>query len=147
MTTTTNDLNKIDDIVKVLNSGVEFYEDALKKVDSPNVKSVFSKMISLKRAAVVKLQPLVVKQTGEIEDGSSFAVDARKLYTDLKGKITSDDHTYVDQLEEVEDKTLEAFRAAIEENDSISVKETLSLLLTQAKAQHDEIKTLQEMTA
>lgn len=147
MTATTDNLEKIDDIVKVLNGGIEFYEDAIKKVDSPQVKSVFDKMITVRRNAVDKLQPLVVRQTGDIEDGSSIIVDIRKMYTDLKGKITGDDHTYVEQLEEVEDKTLEVIREAIEANDAISVKETLRLLLSQAKAHHDEMKALQEITA
>ena len=147
MTTTTNNVEKIDEIVKVLNGGIEFYEDAIKKVDSEHVRSIFSKMILFRRNAVHKLQPLVVKQTGDVEDSSSLLVSIRQMYTDIKAKITDDDHTYVDQLEEVEDKTLEVIRDALDENNTISVKETLMSLLSKAKVLHDEMKSLQELTA
>lgn len=147
MTTTTNDLHHIDDIVKVLNSGVIFYRDAIKKVRSPHAKAVFTEMIKFRREALYKLQPLVVQQTGDIESSLSLAVSIRKKYTEIIGKITGEDHTYIAQLEEVEDKTLEVFREALKENDDPSVKQTLTALLKQAKAVHDEMKALQDATA
>ena len=147
MTNTSENLEKIDDIVKVLNGGIEFYEDAIKKVESPRVRSVFTQMIKFRREALYKLQPLVIKQTGEIESSSSLVVSIRKMYTDLIGKITGDDHTFVAQLEEVEDKTLEVIREAFEANHDPAVKQTLTMLLSKAKAVHDEMKILQDVTA
>lgn len=147
MTTTTNELNHIDDIVKVLNGGVVFYRDAIKKVRSPHAKAVFTDMIKFRRDALYKLQPLVVEQTGDIESSLSLAVSIRKKYTEIIGKITGDDHTYIAQLEEVEDKTLDVIREALKENDDPSVKQTLTALLAQAKVVHDQMKTLQDVTA
>ena len=142
-----NHIEKVADIIKVLNGGIKFYEEALNKVDAQSIKVVFGRMIVQKRSAVAKLQPYAIAETGEVEKDSSMAVDVRKTYTKLLSAVSSDsDHTYVSQLEEVEDKTLEVIREALEEQ-PVAVKQVLLGVLSDAKLAHGEMRSLEKMTS
>ncbi|KXI27876.1 ferritin-like domain-containing protein [Paraglaciecola hydrolytica] len=143
-----NHIEKVADIIKVLNGGIKFYEEALNKVDAQSIKVVFGRMIVQKRSAVAKLQPYAIAETGEVEKDSSMAVDVRKTYTKLLSAVSSDsDHTYVSQLEEVEDKTLEVIREALEEEQPVAVKQVLLGVLSDAKLAHGEMRSLEKMTS
>lgn len=147
MTNQVSQVDKVADIIKVLNGGISFYQEASEKVESHGVKSVFGRMISAKRNAIAKLQPYAIAEKGEVETDSSMAVDMRKMYTKVLGAVTDTDHTYVDQLEEVEDKTLEVIREALEEDQPTPVNKALLEVLDDANSTHDEMKALQETTA
>ncbi|MDP5028972.1 MAG: PA2169 family four-helix-bundle protein [Paraglaciecola sp.] len=141
-------VEKVTDIIKVLNGGISFYEEALEKVDSQSLKTMFGRLILQKRHAVAMLQPFAIEEQGEVEKDTAITIDIRKLYTKLLGAMSSDtDHTYVEQLEEVEDKTLEVIRDALEHEQPLAVKQLLLGVLKDAKMSHDEMKTLQELTS
>jgi uncharacterized protein (TIGR02284 family) len=135
----------VSDIIKVLQGGIEFYEDALTKVHSPKVKVIFTRMIDEKNLAISQLQPLVIAEEGEPETGTSWAVDIRQMYTNTLNIFTSDDdETYVEQLEEVEDKVLEVVNKALEETQSANLVQALSGIKIKMMACHDQMKALQE---
>ena len=143
-----NKVEKVADIIKVLNGGISFYEEGLEKVKSQSLKTMFGRMIVQKRQAVATLQPYAIEETGEVEKDSSVAVSVRKTYTKLISALSSDaDHTYVAQLEEVEDKTLDVIRDALKEDQPVAVNQTLLGVLSDAKVAHSEMKSLQEMTS
>jgi uncharacterized protein (TIGR02284 family) len=143
-----NKVEKVTDIIKVLNGGISFYEEAVDKVKSQSLKTMFGRLILQKRHAVAKLQPYAIEEQGEVEKDSSIAVSIRKTYTKLLSGITSDaDHTYVEQLEEVEDKTLEVIREALEREQPVAVNQVLLGVLSDAKIAHSEMKSLQELTS
>ena len=81
------------------------------KVEDPAIGALFQRMIDARKVSVERLQPYAINEKGEREDGSSFAVEARRAYTALLTTFTShNDSTYVKELEEVEDKTLEEIK-------------------------------------
>ncbi len=140
-------VEKVTDVIQVMKSGIEFYKDALKEVKSEAIKGAFSKMIMNKESAVELLQPLAVAEQGEREDGGSVAVGSRKLYTKFVSMLSSDeDHTYVKQLEEVEDKVLEVLDDALSEDQPEHALATLRKVRVSAQQMHDEMKTLQKVT-
>jgi len=97
-----------------MNSGIDFYEKAQDKVQDPSVSALFQRMIDARKVSVESLQPYAINQQGAREDGSSFAVEARRAFTALLSTFTSDnDQTYIKELEEVEDKTLEEIKTAL----------------------------------
>lgn len=135
-------------IIKVLNGGIEFYSNAIKKVNSPEVKNVFSAMIREKQAAAAKLQPFAVAKQGKYESDNSVAVDTRNIYTRLISTFSSDsDHTFVSQLEEVEDKTLDVTRDALDEDQPGDCRLVLNALMTDMQQCHDQMKALQKTTS
>lgn len=148
MTQPVKQVEQVADIIKVLKGGIDFYEDARRKVQSHGIKTVFGRMVQSKRDAIEKLQPFAIAEQGEKETGTSFAVDARKMYTKLLSAISSDsDHTFVDQLEEVEDKTLEVIKDALEEDQPTACNQALLDVLADAQYTHSQMKTLQETTS
>ena len=143
-----NHIEKVSSIIKVLNGGIEFYSDAIKKVDSQSVKAVFEKMISDKQAAIITLQPFAVAEQGEYEDDNAMSVDIRNMYTSVISSLTSNsDHTYVSQLEEVEDKILAVLRDALKEDQPAACTMALNGVLTDMKRNHDQMRALQKSTA
>lgn len=143
---TTHEVSKISDIIRAMRSGVSFYEDALEKVDDVFVKNAFLEMIRNKNAIIESLQPYAVAEQGEREEGSSVAVDSRKIYTKVANLFTSSaEHTFVDQLEEVEDKVLEVIDEALAEDQPAHTLMKLREIRVEAQLTHDKMKGLQEV--
>ena len=59
---------------------------------------------------------------------------------------SNEDHTYVNQLEEVEDKVLKVLDSALENEQPTIAQSTLMSIRTNAQRMHDEMKALQEQT-
>ncbi len=147
MSTHTAQVEKVSDVIQVMKAGIDFYQDAIEQVESSHVKQTFKKMVVNKKAAIDALQPLAVAEQGELETGSSIAVDSRKVYSKLAGMLSSnEDHTYVNQLEEVEDKVLKVLDSALEKEQPAIAQSTLMSIRTNAQRMHDEMKALQEQT-
>lgn len=134
------EINHITDIIQVMNSGIDFYEKAQDKVQDPAVSALFQRMIDARKVSVESLQPYAINQQGAREDGSSFAVEARRAFTALISKFTSDnDQTYVKELEEVEDKTLEEIKVALKKPQSHDCEAALSKVLLTMQSCHVEM--------
>ncbi|GAA0854426.1 PA2169 family four-helix-bundle protein [Aliiglaciecola litoralis] len=148
MTKPVRKVEKVTDIIRVLNGGIKFYEEAMEKVDSHGAKTVFGRMVSAKRSSVEKLQPFAIAENGEFEKDSDMAVDFRNAYTKVLSKLTSDnDHTYVEQLEEVEDKTRAVIHEALEIDQPKACKMALMNVLNTANETHSQMKSLQQTTS
>jgi|TARA_R110000744_G_scaffold209190_2_gene328037 uncharacterized protein (TIGR02284 family) len=147
MQTQTAQTNHISDIIKVMNGGIEFYQEATTKLDNTTYQAFFDRMISAKEEAVAELQKFAVQEDGYPESDTSNAVKARQAYTKLLSKISSDStFTYVDQLEEVEDKVLDEIDAALEKKQAQDCEVTLQRVKVRMKECHDEMKALQVTT-
>ncbi|SBT19196.1 hypothetical protein MGA5115_03358 [Marinomonas gallaica] len=138
----------VADIIKVMNGGIDFYEKAKQEVDSPRIQRMFDKMIDAKESAVTELQPFAIAENGEPENDSSFEVSARQAYTKVLDKVSRDstEHTYVDQLEEVEDKVLEELDEALKLDQPAGCERALRAVQARMKECHDEMKALQITT-
>jgi uncharacterized protein (TIGR02284 family) len=147
MQTQTAQTNHISDIIKVMNGGIEFYQEATTKLDNTTYQAFFDRMISAKEEAVAELQKFAVQEDGYPESDTSNAVKARQAYTKLLSKISSDStFTYVDQLEEVEDKVLDEIDAALEKKQAQDCEVTLQRVKVRMKECHDEMKALKVTT-
>jgi len=143
----TTNVEKVTDVIQIMKAGVEFYRDAVQRVNDASVKHTFIKMVSKKELAIQALQPLAIAEQGEVEDGSSIAVNSRRIYTKFYAIFTSDeDYTYIKQLEEVEDKILQALDDAIKEDQPGHALMTLTNVRADVQLMHNEIKALQEKT-
>ncbi|MDX1538389.1 PA2169 family four-helix-bundle protein [Arsukibacterium sp.] len=142
------EIKHVHDIIQVLNSGIDFYGDAKEKVDDRQLAQFFDRMLNARRLIKERLQPFAIQEDGEREDGSAFTVEARKVYTKVIGAMSSDkEHTYISQLEEVEDKTLEELKAALKENQPPQFETALRQSLTTMQECHDEMRALKKATS
>ncbi|KPV98292.1 hypothetical protein AN214_00053 [Pseudoalteromonas sp. P1-9] len=148
MSNSNYNLTPVKELVKVLNGGIEFYKEAKSKVSSQSLEIIFERMISEKERAAAELQPLVVLDEGEVETDSDLVVSMRETYTKVLSVVSTDkEHTYIAQLEEVEDRVLDKIEAALEEPLPAPYFSTLKLIQNSMQACHDEMKALQEVTA
>lgn len=141
----TPEVNHIADIIKVMNSGIEFYHEAKDKVDNPEYSSFFNRMIDAKESSVFELQKFAVVEKGDLETGSDTMTEARKVYTKLVDKVSTERtaYHYVDQLEEVEDKVLDEINHALSKDQAPDCEVTLRRIYTRMKECHDEMRMLQ----
>jgi uncharacterized protein (TIGR02284 family) len=139
------EIKHVHDIIQVLNSGIDFYGDAKEKVEDRQLAQFFDRMLNARRLVKQRLQPFAVAEDGEREDGAAFSVEARKVYTKIIGAMSSDkEHTYISQLEEVEDKTLAELKAALKENQPPQFETALRQSLTTMQECHDEMRALKK---
>jgi uncharacterized protein (TIGR02284 family) len=140
-----NEVNHISDIIQVMNSGIDFYQKAQQKVQDPAIAALFQRMIDAREVTVERLQPFAINEQGEREEGSSFAVEARRAYTALITKFSAEnDDTYVKELEEVEDKTLEEIKAAMAKPQAPDCEAALAKALLTMKSCHAEMSKMQK---
>ncbi|QPG06732.1 DUF2383 domain-containing protein [Salinimonas marina] len=110
-------IDKISDIIKVLNGGIEFYKDGIKKVAGHNIQAMFNRMLEEKQQAVLTLQAYLPEQkSAKVSGNTDWSIGVRNMYTKLLGALNPiNDHNYVKQLESVEDKVLAKINDALEE--------------------------------
>ena len=144
----TQEISAVRDLIRVLNDGVEFYTDAKMELRGSGYENVFQDMIDVRQAALVRLQPLVYKREGEVETGQTLSGSVRKTYTDLLAKMkSSKSPTYIAQLEELEDRTLEHIRSAIKEAQSEDVSIALNHIYSTLQNCHNRMRTLKRNVA
>jgi len=143
----TPQMKHVSDIIQVLNSGIEFYSDAKAKVDDQQLAQFFDRMLNARRMVKERLQPFAVQEDGKREEGAAFSVEARKVYAKVIGAISSDtDRTYISQLEEVEDKTLDEIRIALKEKQPPQYEAALLQSMATMQECHDEMRALKKST-
>ncbi|TMP38443.1 PA2169 family four-helix-bundle protein [Pseudoalteromonas rubra] len=148
MTHSNYDMKPLKELVKVLNGGVEFYKDAKEKVDDEHICAIFNTIITEKVQAISTLQTYVLIDEGERETNTNSLVKLREHYTQVLGGLSSDKtHTYIAQLEEVEDKVLNKISDALEQALPPQCVQDLRQVQVRMQACHNEMKALQELTA
>ena len=102
-------------------------------------------MNGYRRVSVERLQPYAINEQGEREEGSSFAVEARRAYTALLTTFGSNnDSTYVSELEEVEDKTLAEIKEAMDKPQPADCEAALAATLLTMQSCHAEMSRMQK---
>ncbi|MCE0558014.1 MULTISPECIES: PA2169 family four-helix-bundle protein [unclassified Motilimonas] len=148
MSNSNYEMGPIKELVKVLNGGIEFYSAAKEKTSNGNLVRVFERNIQEKALAISDLQTFILIDDGQVETDSALSVELREAYTKIIALVSSDsDHTYISQLEEIEDKVLEKVDAALQEMLPADCKSKLLQIQVRMQNCHDEMKQLQLMTA
>lgn len=148
MSSSSNEISVMRDLVKVLNDGVEFYTDAKQELRGSGFENTFQEMIDVRQAALVRLQPLIYAREGEVETGQTMSGTLRKTYTDVLAKIkSSKSQTYIAQLEELEDRTLEYIRNAMLEVSSVDFNTALNHIFTSLQHCHNRMRALKRNVA
>lgn len=144
----TNEIAAVRDLIKVLNDGVEFYTDARMELRGSGYENILQDMIDVRQAALVRLQPLLYAREGEVETGQTLSGSLRKTYADMLAKIkSSKSQTYIVQLEELEDRTLEYIRTAMNEVTSVDFNTALNHIYASLQHCHNRMRTLKRNVA
>ena len=111
-------------------------------------ENIFQEMIDVRQAALVRLQPLLYSREGEVETGQTLSGSLRKTYADVLAKIKSNkSQTYIVQLEELEDRTLEHIRIAMRDVTSADFNTALNHIYTSLQHCHNRMRSLKRNVA
>ena len=138
-----NDATSLNEMIRALNDGRTFYQDAAAKVTREDLKRLFERMARTKTAIVNDMKNKVVFSGEEPSDDGSLGGGVRKAYADIKAKLATDkEASYVEQLEDCEDRILASFKAAIEESKDPEVRGLAQKYMPEVTRDHDEMRAL-----
>ncbi len=138
----------LKEIVETARDGANFYDSAQEKVKNQRLRAIFARMSAAKRELITGLSDYLA-QTGERppENGTLLG-SLRKHYAELLATLAADDdHVYVAQLEEAEDRLLDQIQQAIEHARDTAVRVQLQAYLPKVREWHDEMRDLKEHLA
>jgi uncharacterized protein (TIGR02284 family) len=138
----------LKDIVETARDGADFYEGAQRKVNNPRLKAIFGRMSAAKRELITGLSDHLAHEGEAAPTGGTLFGSFRRLYAEVLATLASDDdHVYVAQLEEAENRLLDQIQQAIGEASATDVRVQLQAYLPKVRACHDEMRDLKEHLA
>lgn len=127
-------IDTLNDLIQVTRDSAEFYQDAAGEVESPQLKSLFDQMAASKNGLVGAMSHEVQLAGDEAEDSGTFRGSLRQFYAGVRSKFGDTDYAYVSELEQSEERLLNAFDDVIKDQDvSQQVKQTVSQYLPTIK--------------
>ncbi|MFP8965797.1 PA2169 family four-helix-bundle protein [Pokkaliibacter sp. CJK22405] len=142
------DARTLEKFVGVCEDGKNFYEHAAEETDNQDLRRIFIEQATTRISAINALKPEYEVRTEEQVDESGTIVGSlHKWYTDAKRAIKGkedENFVLVEQLEELEDRTLSELRVAIEDIENPTLEKRLTEQLTVMHQTHDRMKALKE---
>jgi uncharacterized protein (TIGR02284 family) len=139
---------KLKDLIELLHDGEKFYADAAQNVTLVAYAGLFQRMSRTKRAIANELSSQVASFGETAPEGGTVFGSLRKLYTELRaGMSTDSEAVYVAQLEQTEDRIIEAFRSEITTSDNAEVRRIAERYYPEVKRAHDEMRDLKHRIA
>jgi uncharacterized protein (TIGR02284 family) len=144
MSTTSN----LKDLVELLNDGEKFYSEAATKVKIPAYANLFQRMAQQKQAIASDLSARLASHGETAPEGGTLLGSLRKFYADVRASMSSDaESIYVAQLEQTEDRILEAFRDELTQSEDMELRRIAERHYPDIKRTHDEMRDLKRRLA
>jgi uncharacterized protein (TIGR02284 family) len=148
MTTTQNEIRfekigTLNELIEATRDSANFYTDAAKSVDNPELRRLFDHMASSKNGLVGSMSKEVRAEGAEPARAGTFRGALREVYEDVRASIGQEksDYSYVSELEKSEDQLMEAFHEVIKSDSAPKeVKESLRSYLPTVQAHHDTLR-------
>lgn len=132
----------INELIEITRDGIEFYTDAIAKVNNPRLKIVFRRIVDAKSRLIGELAGQARARGAAPSTDGTFAGRFRRLYADLRARVGDKDATFVAQLEEAEDRLLSAFEDAAREADDTALYRVVMENLPRVRMCHEQMRNL-----
>lgn len=139
-----NSAKKLNELIKICNDGKEFYQKGVDEVDSPKLKSLFTIMATSRQKAIEDLEPFVEGRGYEVEESGTISGKVRQGYASLQQVFRDDKNVLIEQLEENEDRTLEAFREALNEDLPKNINQIITSNFATFAETHETMRNLKK---
>lgn len=132
----------LNELIEIARDGEKFYRIVAEKTESPAMRDIFREQSDVRSQFIEDLSQYVAAD-GEIpSDDTTLLGTARKLYTELRAKLSSDsDAVYISELEQMEDRLLEHYQQALEESGT-EIRRLLQSHLPTVQAAHERMRAL-----
>lgn len=134
-------IDTLNDLIAITRDSAEFYTEAANKVNNAQLKTLFAHMANSKNGLVgamsrdVKLEGATPAQEG------TFRGSLDQFYGGIRAKLGDKDYAYVSELEESEDRLLNALGNVIKDEDvPAPVKATVNTYMPTVKQQHETMR-------
>ena len=118
MTTEKKIQHTLNDLIEIARDGAEFYGEAAGKVDNAELSTLFTQMAGHKREIVTGLSADVAASGGNPADRGTMVGSMQQAYGKVRAALGDTNYAYVAQLEEVEDRLLNAFKDTVADADT-----------------------------
>lgn len=108
----------LNDLIEIARDGGEFYTEAAGKVENAELSALFTRMAGHKREIVSGLSAEVAAAGGDPADHGTMVGSMRQVYAKARAALGDTNYAYVAELEELEDRLLDAFKDTLEDNDT-----------------------------
>jgi uncharacterized protein (TIGR02284 family) len=135
---------QLNELIAIIRDGQRFYEHAHDEIKDERLQALFRDMAQAKHQVI---QALAVKVAANHEAPASSGTlmgKLRQAYADARATLSSDEEaTYIAQLEEAEDRILEAFEDAMESAQP-DVRALLAVEMPKVRACHQRMRELKK---
>lgn len=137
--------DKLHDLVKVINTGNELYEHVRQRIDDADLTAFCDANLSDRRKVLDKLQGAVVARTGAAEEGADLESRLEQHRAELRVLLESnDEYVYMDHLEDLEEKTQQAYQEALSVAESAGLRSLLEDLELDFRRIYDRVRSAQQ---
>ncbi|MCR6664099.1 MAG: PA2169 family four-helix-bundle protein [Luteimonas sp.] len=110
--------HSLNDLIEIARDGSEFYTEAAGKVKNPELSALFGQMASHKREIVNGLSADVAATGGKPAEHGTMVGSMHQVYGKVRAALGDTDYAYVSELEESEDRLLDAFKDTLADKDT-----------------------------
>lgn len=133
--------NTLNDLISIARDGKDFYEEAAQKVDDAELKTLFARIATTKAKIVNELSAAVQAAGGTPEDSGTMVGSMQQMYGKIRATLGDTEYGYVAELEESEDRLLEAFDEAARDADTPpAARDVVVRLLPEVRSSHDVMR-------
>ncbi|MEC9291724.1 MAG: PA2169 family four-helix-bundle protein [Pseudomonadota bacterium] len=139
-----NTAKKLNELVKICNDGKDFYRKGAEDVNNPELKNLFTIMANAREKAIDDMEPFIDGRGYEVEENGTVSGTLRQGYASMQKLFRDDEKVLIEQLEEVEDKTLEAFEDAMHDDVPPNINAVIASNFTTFKETHQTMRNLKQ---
>lgn len=133
---------QLNELIAIIRDGQRFYEHAHDEIKDVRLQALFRDMAQAKHQVIQALAVKVAANHEEPTSSGTLVGKLRQAYADARATLSSDEEaTYVAQLEEAEDRILEAFEDAMESAQP-DVRALLAVEMPKVRACHQRMREL-----
>ncbi|NYZ64157.1 PA2169 family four-helix-bundle protein [Luteimonas deserti] len=131
----------LNDLISIARDGKDFYEEAAQKVGDAELRTLFARIATNKAQIVNELSAAVQAAGGTPETSGTMVGSMQQMYGKLRAALGDTEYGYVAELEESEDRLLEAFDEASRDSDTPpAARDVVVRLLPEVRSCHDVMR-------
>ncbi len=131
----------LNDLISIARDGKDFYEEAAQKVEDTELRTLFARIATVKSQIVNDLSAAVQAAGGKPESSGTMVGSMQQMYGKVRATFGDKEYGYVAELEESEDRLLEAFDEAARDSDTPpAARDVVVRLMPEVRECHDVMR-------
>lgn len=134
-------MHHLNELIELTRDGQHFYQHAADAVKDIELQHLFRDMAQTKTHIIQALSVKVAANNEQPSVEGTLSGKMREVYADTKARIGNMDAVYIDQLDQTEERILQAFEDALKDAEP-DVRALLAIELPKIRACHERIHKL-----